>query len=154
MKSLYYYEFKIGKIAIAQEGDYITDVFFKDVKNVEGSIIETDLIKQTAKQIEEYLEGTRKEFDIAIKLNGTEFQKRVWKKLMDIDYGKLASYGEIAESVQSPKASRAIGMANNKNPIIIIVPCHRVIGKSGKLVGYAAGLDVKEYLINLERSNK
>lgn len=157
MKSVYYYEFSIGKIGIAQDDKYITDIFFvenfSENKAINAEILETDLIKKTKTQIKEYLDGVRKEFDIDIKLNGTEFQKSVWKKLMDISYGKVVSYGEIAESIQNPKAARAVGMANNKNPIAIIIPCHRVIGKNGSLVGYAGGLNIKEKLLNLEKAN-
>ena len=99
----------------------------------------------------EYLNGKRKSFDIKYEINGTEFQKKVWKELTDIPYGETRSYKEIAVAVGNPKASRAVGMANNKNPIAIIVPCHRVIGSDGKLVGYAGGLDMKRALLTLEK---
>lgn len=89
----------------------------------------------------EYLNGKRKTFDIKYEINGTEFQKKVWEELTHIPYGETSTYKEIAVAVGNPKASRAVGMANNKNPISIVVPCHRVIGSDGKLVGYAGGFE-------------
>lgn len=105
-------------------------------------------------QLDEYFCGKRKEFDIDIELEGTDFQKKVWKALQTIPYGQTRTYKEIAIQVGNEKASRAVGMANNKNSISIIVPCHRVIGSNGKLVGYAGGLDMKSYLLELEKNNK
>lgn len=101
-------------------------------------------------QILEYFEGRRKSFDIPLSMKGTEFQKRVWSALRRIPYGETRSYQEIAEMVGNRKAARAVGMANNRNPIAIIVPCHRVIGKNGKLVGYAGGVNKKQYLLEQE----
>lgn len=115
------------------------------------TVTETALIKEAAKQLNEYLGGKRRVFDIPLALEGTPFQKAVWKALTDIPYGETRSYREIAESIGQPKACRAVGMANNKNPAAIFVPCHRVIGSNGKLVGYAGGMDVKEKLLALER---
>ena len=97
--------------------------------------------------------GRRREFQLPLAPKGTEFQQKVWKALLDIPYGETRSYGEIARAIGNPKASRAVGMANNRNPIAIIIPCHRVIGSTGKLVGYGGGLDKKEFLLNLERQN-
>ena len=102
----------------------------------------------------EYLDGKRKEFDFPYKMIGTEFQKKVWHALTKIPYGETRTYKEIATAVGNPKASRAVGMANNRNPIFIVVPCHRVIGANGKLVGYAGGLDMKDALLSLEKSHK
>lgn len=115
------------------------------------ALSETALIKEAAKQLNEYLEGNRKVFDIPLELEGTPFQKLVWKALQDIPYSETRSYREIAESIGRPKACRAVGMANNKNPVAIFVPCHRVIGSDGKLVGYAGGMDIKEKLLDLEK---
>ena len=98
-----------------------------------------------------YFSKKRKSFDIPIKLEGTEFQKRVWDALIQIPYGKTCTYKDIAEKIGNPKACRAVGGANNKNPIMIIVPCHRVIGKNGDLVGYAGGIEVKQKLLDLEQ---
>ena len=92
--------------------------------------------------------------DIIIKPEGTEFQKKVWAALREIPYGETRSYGQIAARIGDPKASRAVGMANNKNPLAIVVPCHRVVGANGSLTGYAGGLEVKEYLLKLESEHK
>ena len=104
----------------------------------------------TEKQLKEYFEGTRKRFDIPIAFNGTEFQKQVWSELLNIPYGKYVTYGVQASKIGRPKAVRAVGACNGKNPISIIVPCHRVIGASGSLTGYAGGLSVKQKLLKLE----
>ena len=104
-----------------------------------------------AKELSEYFPGNRKEFTVPYKLCGTEFQKKVWQALTEIPYGKTASYEEIAVKIGNPKACRAVGMANNKNKLPVIIPCHRVIGKSGSLTGYAGGIDIKEILLNIER---
>lgn len=105
-------------------------------------------------QLEEYFNGKRKVFDFPLEMQGTEFQKKVWKALCDIPYGETRTYKEIAIAVGNPKACRAVGMANNKNPISIVVPCHRVIGSDGKLVGYGGGIDMKIALLDLEKKNK
>jgi methylated-DNA-[protein]-cysteine S-methyltransferase len=112
---------------------------------------ETELIQETAKQLLEYLEGKRTEFSIPLNPKGTEFQKKVWEALQAIPYGQTRSYKQIACNIGNEKACRAIGMANHNNPIMCIIPCHRVIGADGRLVGYAGGLHVKEQLLNLEK---
>ncbi len=106
-----------------------------------------------AQQLGEYLSGSRRDFTIPLELHGTDFQKRVWKALCDIPYGQTRSYKEIAKAIGNEKASRAVGMANNRNPIFIIVPCHRVIGANKSLVGYAGGLEMKRGLLDLEEHN-
>lgn len=103
-------------------------------------------------QLEEYFDGFRTRFQITLHLQGTPFQRHVWKALQRIPYGRTVSYGEIAQQVGSPKASRAVGAANGQNPVSIIVPCHRVIGSNGKLVGYGGGLPIKTALLALEQS--
>lgn len=145
---------ELGEIYIAEEKGEIILLTFdkKEVKKMEESV--SEVLTEAKKQITEYFQGERKEFRLPLKLEGTDFQKRVWKALEEIPYGETRSYEEIAEAVHSPKAFRAVGNANNKNPISIILPCHRVIGKSGKLVGYGGGLDKKEYLLDLERKYK
>lgn len=102
-------------------------------------------------QITEYLNGKRKQFDIKYHLQGTPFQKKVWNALLEIPYGETRTYKQIAEAIGNPDAARAVGMANNKNPLLLLVPCHRVIGTDGGLTGYAGGLPMKQYLIELER---
>lgn len=112
------------------------------------------LVLQIKKELDEYFDGKRKKFDIPIKMDGTSFQLKVWKALLTIPYGETRSYEDIAKQIGNDKACRAIGGANNKNPISIIVPCHRVIGKDNNLVGYGSGLDMKIKLLNLEKNNK
>lgn len=108
------------------------------------------VLKETEKQLKEYFSGRRKNFDLPIEFHGTEFQKQVWNELLNIPYGKHVTYGTQASKIGRPKAVRAVGACNGKNPISIIVPCHRVIGASGSLTGYAGGLSVKQHLLNLE----
>lgn len=155
LKTTYFYKNDIALIKIEEENDKIVGISF-DERDKEkcGEFGESPLIKETIKQLEEYFKGKRKLFNLPIKAEGTEFQKKVWKELLKIPYGETCSYGEVAKQIGKPKASRAIGMANNKNPISIIIPCHRVIGASGKLVGYGGGIDIKEKLLKLERENK
>ena len=109
------------------------------------------ILLQTQQQLQEYFAGTRQQFDVALDFAGTEFQKQVWRALLDIPYGETRSYKQIAEQLGNPKAVRAVGAANGKNPISIIAPCHRVIGSSGKLVGFAGGLDNKDILLKIEQ---
>ena len=113
---------------------------------------ETPLIKKAAAQLNEYFNGERKTFDFPLAPRGTEFQLTVWKALQTIPYGKTCSYGQLAAKIGNPKACRAVGMANNRNPIAIIIPCHRVIGSNGSLTGYAGGLELKDKLIRLEKN--
>lgn len=107
------------------------------------------LIK-TEQQLEEYFAGNRKSFSVALEMNGTPFQKQVWDALQAIDYGETSSYGQLAMQLGNPRAVRAVGAAIGRNPVSIVVPCHRVIGASGKLTGFAGGLETKAYLLRLE----
>lgn len=113
----------------------------------------TELLSMATIQLDEYFQGKRTTFSLPFKLTGTPFQLTVWKELQNIPYGKTTSYKEIAQKINKPKAYRAVGMANNKNPLPIIIPCHRVIGSNGKLIGYAGGLNLKNYLLELEKSH-
>lgn len=153
MKSVFFYDSDIGKIGIADDGNFITNIFFEKEEAVNCEVLETPLIKEAYKQIQEYLRGKRKTFDLPMCPSGTEFQQKVWNALRDIPYGETKSYKDIAIAVGNEKACRAVGMANNRNPISIIIPCHRVIGKNGKLIGYGGGLHIKEYLLKLEKDN-
>nr|AGS51828.1 methylated-DNA--protein-cysteine methyltransferase [uncultured bacterium contig00066] len=157
MKIIYHYNFKICnlfKFAIAEEDGAICNIFFStEKKHDEFEKKETPLIKEAAKQLDEYFNRKRKKFDLPVILHGTEFQIKVWKALQKIPYGQTRSYGEIAALTGNPKASRAVGMANNRNPIPIIIPCHRVIGSNGSLTGYAGGLELKRQLLDLEKQN-
>lgn len=156
MKNTFYYNTKIGEIAIEENGVAITRLYFvnKDLEKEVEIKEETWLMRKAIKEIKEYLEGKRNSFDLPLEPEGTEFQKKVWNVLEEIPYGETRSYGEIAKLIGNEKASRAVGMANNKNPIMIMIPCHRVIGVNGKLVGYAGGLDVKEKLLNMEKNHE
>lgn len=115
---------------------------------------ETPLLRVAKQQLTEYFAGQRTVFDLPIKTAGTAFQQQVWQALKAIPYGETRSYKEIAAAIDNPKAVRAVGGANNKNPISIVIPCHRVIGSSGQLVGYGGGLDAKVFLLALESQNK
>lgn len=154
MKSIFSYNTSIGKINIVEEDGFLTDVCISENFVIEDATIkETTLIKETIGQINDFLAGRRREFDLPLLPKGTEFQKKVWRELQNIPYGKTCSYKDIAEKIGSPKAARAVGRANNKNPIILIIPCHRVIGSDRRLVGYGAGLELKERLLALEKNN-
>ena len=113
----------------------------------------TELLSMANIQLDEYFQGKRTTFSLPFKLTGTPFQLAVWKELQNIPYRQTTSYKEIAQKINKPKAYRAVGMANNKNPLPIIIPCHRVIGSNGKLIGYAGGLKLKNYLLELEKSH-
>ncbi len=151
MKNVFYYNTPIGIISIIDDGECIIKIDFGKTEFEDMNINETELIMRTYKQLKEYFDGIRKEFDIPIKMEGTDFQKKVWNALKRIPYGETRSYKDIAVMVGNEKASRAVGMANNKNPIPIIVPCHRVIGADGKMVGYGGGLDIKVKLLDIEK---
>ena len=149
---VFWYTFPVGRIGIAEEDNAIVMVGFMDEKECAGCTVkETILIKKTAGQLDEYFKGKRKIFDLPLSLHGTGFQKAVWKKLQKIPFGRTRSYKDIAVMIGNPKASRAVGMAANRNPVSIIVPCHRMLGSNGSLTGYAGGLHIKEYLLNLEK---
>jgi methylated-DNA-[protein]-cysteine S-methyltransferase len=116
-----------------------------------GAIREDDLFAQASGQLEQYFDGDRTEFDLPLTLEGTAFQRRVWTALQGIPYGLTISYGQLADRIGQPSASRAVGLANGKNPIGIIVPCHRVVGADGSLTGYGGGIERKHYLLAHER---
>ena len=119
--------------------------------NIMGEDRDHSVLVETERQLTEYFAGKRKTFTVPLDFAGTDFQKSVWRALLKIPFGQTRSYGEIAKSLGNAKAMRAVGAANGKNPISIIAPCHRVIGSTGKLTGFAGGLDVKAQLLNLER---
>lgn len=142
------YKSCVGNILIEADNIAITRIQF-NTSNV--SCYSSSLEQEAAKQLEEYFKGERKKFDLPLNLKGTEFQKKVWEALKQIPYAQTRSYKEIAIMIGNKNASRAVGMANNKNPCPIVVPCHRVIGSNGSLVGYALGLDIKKKLLDLEK---
>lgn len=124
--------------------------FVIDEEWIEDRTFFTDTIQQ----INEYMAGKRQQFKVKLNPHGTDFQKRVWHELAMINYGELASYKEIANAIGNPNSARAVGMANSKNPIPLIIPCHRVVGATGKLTGFAHGLAIKEKLIALEQAQR
>jgi methylated-DNA-[protein]-cysteine S-methyltransferase len=143
-------ESRIGTLTFVCDEEAILGLEFHVLES-EGAVRKrTPLIEQAILQMEEYMEGKRREFDLPLRPEGTKFQKQVWDALLTIPYGEVRSYKDIAVSIGNPKACRAVGMANNRNPISIIIPCHRVIGANGSLVGYGGGLPIKTELLKLE----
>ena len=151
--TIYYhiYESPFGPITLESDGYSLTRLDFglREQRNPAFSFL--DVFNKAKEQLDEYFSGERKAFTIPLKTVGTVFQKQVWDALLQIPYGETRSYEDIAIQIGNPKACRAIGMANNRNNIGIIIPCHRVIGKNGSLVGYAGGLDKKIALLDLEK---
>ena len=146
------YNSPVGRLLVELENGFLVRLDFADGIQAEGKNgNESALLAKVAMQLDEYFRGARKNFDLPLNPAGTEFQRKVWDALLAIPYGETRTYREIAEAAGCPKGFRAVGMANNKNPIAIIIPCHRVIGSNGKLVGYASGLGRKEALLALER---
>lgn len=145
------YAFPFVRMLIAEEAGALVRVDFADVLPAGGIDRETPLLRETARQLNEYFAGCRRVFDLPLRPTGTPFQQKVWQALQTIPYGQTRSYQEIAGQIGNFKACRAVGYANHNNPIAIIIPCHRVIGKSGRLTGYAGGLELKERLLRLEQ---
>ncbi|QEY34806.1 methylated-DNA--[protein]-cysteine S-methyltransferase [Caproiciproducens galactitolivorans] len=152
MKKWFFYDMDIGNIGIGCKDTGITDALLPGgLPDDTGTVAETQLHREAFRQLKEYFAGTRREFSLPLSPEGTEFQKRVWKCLLSIPYGETRSYKQIAEMAGCPRGYRAVGMANNRNPIPIFIPCHRVIGANGSLVGYGGGLDIKKKLLRLEQ---
>ncbi|MGI6585524.1 MAG: methylated-DNA--[protein]-cysteine S-methyltransferase [Lutisporaceae bacterium] len=148
----YFYDYSIGRIGITEKDGKITNVYITNKELPRDmQLTETPLLKEAARQLESYFAGELKEFSLPLEPSGTDFMKQVWSALCEIPFGKTATYGEIAERIGRPKAARAVGLANNRNPIPIFIPCHRVIGADGSLTGYAGGLDMKKKLLDLEK---
>lgn len=150
-----YIDSPVGQLWVAWCRDGLVSVGFAD--QPKGAQIDTgwqydcDLRCAAIDQLNAYFDGSLREFDLPLVLHGTDFQKRVWRQLARIEFGNTTSYGAIAKQLDKPNASRAVGAANGENPIAIILPCHRVIGQTGKLTGFAAGIDKKEKLLRFER---
>lgn len=119
-----------------------------------GSGIRSEILQMAMQQLTEYFDGSRKQFDLPLDFHGTDFQKSVWQALLRIPHGETRTYAQIATEIGNPNATRAVGAANGKNPISIIAPCHRVIGSSGSLTGFAGGLAIKQQLLDLEKQTK
>lgn len=150
-------ETPVGRLLIAGTDEGLKHVsfsahYFSSVDVTPGDDWEENecALREPVRQLRAYFNRQLKSFDLPLAADGTEFQKRVWSALCDVPYGATASYGDIARAIGQPTASRAVGLANGRNPIAIIVPCHRIIGTSGKLVGYGGGLSLKQQLLQLE----
>lgn len=150
MEKIFYYKTKIGTVKITVENNTVCGI------SAVNDFCESDknsFADKVISQINEYLDGKREKFDFPFKTHGTEFQKKVWAELQKIPYGETKTYGQIAKEIGKPNAARAVGGACNKNPLLLAVPCHRVIGSDGSLTGFAIGTDIKKQLLMLERKN-
>ena len=142
--------------SLDEENDALCGVHFcpdgaPELEPLPRRVVETPLLQEAEEQLNEYFAGVRREFDLPLAAKGTPFQQAVWAQLRKIPYGEVRTYGQLAAALGKPKASRAVGSACHRNPLCIVVPCHRVIGADGSLTGYAEGLEIKEYLLELER---
>ncbi len=147
MKAIYAFPF--GNLCIETHNGKVCRIYCTDEAEQSGDAY-TDFVWN---QIQEYINGKRTSFEFAYEMQGTDFQKKVWQALLDIPYGQTRSYKDIAQMIGKPNASRAVGMANHKNPLLLVVPCHRVIGTNGNLMGYAGGFEMKKYLLDMEKEN-
>ncbi len=152
---VFFYKTPIGKLAIQDYEGNICAVYFEgETIPKELDVVETPVLKEAAYQLDRYLKGELKEFSLPLKpLSGTDFMIEVWHALKEIPYGQTFTYKQLAESINRPKDARAVGLACNRNPIPIFVPCHRIIGSDGRLTGYLGGLKVKEKLLLLEKNS-
>lgn len=149
MRYIHYYNSPAGVLKIEMKGGSVVGISIAEkAEDTAGSLPAT-----VSAELDEYFSGARRAFSFPVTMQGTEFQKKVWKELQLIPYGSTATYGQIAARTGNPRASRAVGMACNRNPLLIAVPCHRVVGANGKLIGFAAGLDVKLKLLQLEKKS-
>lgn len=144
----------LGPVAIVENGEFLTNLLFAETLPADTEEATSPLLEETVRQLDEYFAGRRTAFDLPLAPEGTPYQRLIWRTLQDIPYGETASYAEIAARTGNPQASRAVGGANHRNPLPILIPCHRVIGTNGKLTGYAGGLARKEFLLGLERRDR
>ena len=140
----------VGPLTLTAEGPALSSIRFGDA----GEGASSPVLEQAAAELAEYFAGKRRAFSVPLAPQGTAFQRKVWATLEKVPYGETASYGQIAAKIGNPKASRAVGMANNRNPVPILIPCHRIVGADGALVGYGGGLEVKRALLDLEKRVK
>ncbi|HXA36272.1 MAG TPA: methylated-DNA--[protein]-cysteine S-methyltransferase [Steroidobacteraceae bacterium] len=152
MNAFGYFESPIGRLLLTSDGSALTGLYMepsRKARSTEGWTQDVTVAPLSAavRQLTEYFAGSRRVFELPLRLQGTDFQRRVWRELTEIPYGETWSYGELAKRIDSPSASRAVGLANGRNPIAILVPCHRVIGADGSLTGYGGGLDRKRWLL-------
>ena len=148
-------ESPIGPLLLVGDGQALTGLYANDLAVPPGSVEtpEAAPFDEARRQLGEYFSGERREFDLPLAPKGTAFQRTVWAFLRAVPYGETVSYGEIARRIDQPKACRAVGLANGRNPLSIVVPCHRVVGSSGRLTGYSGGLTKKAFLLDLERGS-
>ena len=139
----------VGLMALECQGEYLTALYLPH-HHMDPFGIETPLLERGQVELAEYFQGKRREFDLPFAPKGTPFQQKVWSELAKVPYGTVVTYGELAARVGSPKACRAVGQANHNNPLPIFLPCHRVVGTKGALIGYAGGLELKQWLLRLE----
>ncbi len=146
-----YFSSPLGRITIVENGQAISQLHIGEAPCLpEAQQCQTPLLESACAQLEEYFSGKRRIFDLPLAPVGTAFQKKAWNALLTIPYGQTRTYKDMALAIGCPKGFRAVGLANNKNPIAILIPCHRVIGANGKLVGYAGGVHLKRFLLELE----
>lgn len=147
----------VGPLTLVALGEALVAVWMEDQRHHPGAVAHGDpastddpVLARAARQLEEYFAGRRTDFDLPLAPEGTEFQRRVWAELLQIPYGETVTYGELARRLDNPTGSRAVGLANGRNPLGIVVPCHRVVGAGGNLTGYGGGLPRKRLLLDLE----
>ena len=160
MKVFCYVESPIGRLMLTSDGTALTGLYMNLYRNKPSKLpglgedwiqnAAIDPLPAAARQLNEYFAGKRREFDLPLRMEGTEFQQRVWRELTKIPFGETRSYGQLAKRLGNPNGSRAVGLANGRNPIAIIVPCHRVIGADGSLTGFGGGIERKEWLLTHE----
>lgn len=148
--ALYLFETPLGRMGLMSHGADIVRLFLPNSPTPRMASMATPLLEAGRKQLLEYMAGERKVFDLPLAPQGTPFQEKVWRALTEIPWGETRSYGDIARAVDNPKGYRAVGMANNRNPIPILIPCHRVVGADGSMTGYGGGLELKQALLTLE----
>jgi methylated-DNA-[protein]-cysteine S-methyltransferase len=160
MNAFCYVDSPIGRLMLTCDGTALTGLYMNLYRNkptklpdLNGDWVQNesiDPLPAAARQLKEYFSGKRRNFDLHLRMQGTEFQQRVWRELTQIPFGETRSYGELAKRLNNPNGSRAVGLANGRNPIAIIVPCHRVIGANGSLTGFGGGIERKEWLLTHE----
>lgn len=145
------YNSPIGILRISEADGKITNLSLQQkISDIASDTISSQLLQKACQQLDEYFQGKRRQFDLPLGYAGTLFQESVWRELQNIPYGETRSYEDIAVKIGNPKAIRAVGQANNRNPILLMIPCHRVIHKNGDISGFACGIETKKYLLKLE----
>lgn len=151
MRAFWRFQSPVGWLTLCEEDGFLTTLSFGQPDYLQASLCATPLMTEAQAQLNAYFAGELQKFRLPLAPSGTLFQQRCWQALQEIPYGQTRTYSQQATAVGSPKATRAVGMANHRNPLPILIPCHRVIGKNGQLTGYAGGMPVKQFLLSLER---